>query len=127
MRTFFSNRLFSLTYAIFLLFPVLFETSYFSNPSTSTATMADKKQAAAELAQQYQRLLKLEAQFPMLRKIFANAEDAAEFEPIRLKIEAQIAKQQAKQIAGKTETATAALTTATPPPEPNDIGPTELI
>jgi hypothetical protein len=116
MRTFFSNRLFSWTYAIFLLFPVLFETSYFSNPITSTATMSDKKQAAAELAQQYQRLLKLEAQFPMLRKIFANAEDAAIFEPIRLKIEAQIAKQQA----AKTETATAALTTAMPPPEPNE-------
>jgi hypothetical protein len=73
--------------------------------------MSDKKQAAAELAQQYQRLLKLEAQFPMLRKIFATAEDAAIFEPIRLKIEAQIAKQQA----AKTETATAA-----PPPEPSE-------
>ena len=77
MRTFFSNRLFSLTYAIFLLFPLLFETSYFSKPITSTATMADKKQAAAELLKQYQIIKKLEAQFPMLQQMSLKMPNSA--------------------------------------------------
>lgn len=56
--------------------------------------MSDKKKIAQELLRQFSQLQQLEARFPMLRHIFANANDAAEFEQVYANLSAQIAKAQ---------------------------------